>query len=120
MSKSETQISKEKAGALASRSKSVLKTLDFEPSFIDVISWIVRAGRPVFCCKSQRSRRLKIAHRFIGGIRKRRESKSVKRTAEVLKVVRFIVYQSSAFRGLSRISAVFPALKRWAIFISSA
>jgi hypothetical protein len=41
MSKSETQISKEKAGAVASRSKFVLKTLDFEPSFIDVISWIV-------------------------------------------------------------------------------
>jgi hypothetical protein len=35
MSKSETQISKEKAGAVASRSKFVLKTLDFEPSFID-------------------------------------------------------------------------------------
>jgi hypothetical protein len=45
MSKSETQISKEKAGAVASRSKFVLKTLDFEPSFIDVISWIVQISK---------------------------------------------------------------------------
>jgi len=33
------------------------------------------------CCKSRRSRRLKIAHRFIGGSTNAMNRKSVKRTA---------------------------------------
>lgn len=71
------------------------------------------------------SGRMKIAHRFIGGIVSLLIFQSVKRTAEkthtesVLQFCKFpfLNVQSSASRTLNHFHIRFPAMNRWAIFI---
>src|ERR1044072_678987 len=71
------------------------------------------------CCKSRPSRRMIIAHRFIGGSEAVVARQSVKRTAEI-KASRKLHLSSRPLHGLSIKIQHRPALKRWAILIQSA
>ena len=76
----------------------------------------VRPASPGLCPKSRRSRRLKIAHRFIGGGSARAAMQSVKRTLNANQST-FGIYSVVRFTDSISTSPLFPAINRWAIFI---
>jgi hypothetical protein len=74
---------------------------------------------PILFSKSRRRRRLKIAHRFIGGDQHEQQWQSVKRTAE-LNQSSFEILLSRPFYGLDFNLTAFPSDKSLGYFHSSA
>ena len=90
------------------------------PGFEAQLSEVEGRKRPANALpKSRRSRRLKIAHRFIGGDQHEQQSQSVKRTAE-LKSKSLQDLLSRPFHGLVFNLTTFPSDKSLGYFHSSA